>query len=103
MTVAMETQKHAITCNAIAPLAKTRMTEDLPMFQEGSDALGPEFISPVVVFLASDLASQVTGKIFGVHGKQLFSYQMKTTEGMIQTEGWTPQEIANNLSKILGE
>jgi NAD(P)-dependent dehydrogenase (short-subunit alcohol dehydrogenase family) len=101
--VALETQKHGITCNAIAPIAKTRMTEDLPMFQDAGETFEPELISPVVVFLASDLASNITGKIFGVHGKQLFGYQMKTTEGVTKAEGWTPQEIAKNLPKILGE
>jgi NAD(P)-dependent dehydrogenase (short-subunit alcohol dehydrogenase family) len=45
-TAAIELQKHRITVNAIAPIAKTRMTEDLPMFQSGMDALTPEHIAP---------------------------------------------------------
>ena len=35
-TLSIELQKHKITVNAIAPIAKTRMTEDLPMFQGAS-------------------------------------------------------------------
>ena len=35
-TMSIELQKHRITVNALAPIAKTRMTEDLPMFQRAS-------------------------------------------------------------------
>ena len=50
-TMSIELQKHRITVNAIAPIAKTRMTEDLPMFQ-GVDTLTAEHIAPAALFLA---------------------------------------------------
>ncbi len=49
-TTSIELQKHRITVNAIAPIAKTRMTEDLPMFQ-GVDTLTAEHIAPAALFL----------------------------------------------------
>ena len=52
-TASIELQKHRITVNAIAPIAKTRMTEDLPMMQN-ADTLTPEHIAPGALFLASD-------------------------------------------------
>src|SRR5207248_6017370 len=55
-TMSIELQKHRITVNAIAPIAKTRMTEDLPMFQ-GVDTLTPDHIAPAALFLASDLCA----------------------------------------------
>lgn len=102
--VALEMQKHNVTVNAIAPIAKTRMTDDLPMFQGVSDDLmGPQFISPVALYLASDLSAGVTGKIIGVQGRKIFAYNMGMSEGITKDEGsWSAQEIADNIKTILG-
>jgi len=98
-TCAMEFGKHGITVNAIAPLAKTRMTEDIDMI---SAEMRPEDVSPVVVWLASDLSKDVTGRIIGVHGRHLFEYRMEVTEGVEKADAWTPSEIASRLSEIAG-
>lgn len=103
-TDAMELEKAGITVNAIAPIAYTRMTEDLPMFQGQEKELAPEYISPVVVFLASDLSKGITGKIFGVQGRKIYQFYMKMTDGVTKPDGmWTPQEILQNIDKILAE
>ena len=99
--IALEGQKYGITCNAVAPVAKTRMTEDLPMFQGMGDDLGPECISPIVVYLATDLAQEITGKIFGVQGNKLFMYEMKIKDGAEKANIWTPQEIHNKIEDIM--
>jgi len=102
--LALELQKYGVTVNAIAPVAKTRMTEDLPMFQGAGAELDPKHIAPIVIYLASDLSQEYTGRIFGVQGKKLFIYKMTVSDGM-ETPGdiWTPQEIAKNIKTILGE
>lgn len=101
----MELIRYGITVNAIAPVALTRMTKDLPMFQgQKEEDIGPQHISPVVVYLASDLSKDVNGKIIGVQGRQVYAYQMKVTEGVKKDSGmWSPQEIHENIKKILGE
>ena len=104
--VSMELIKYGITVNAISPLAITRLTEDLPWAKaEGvQDLLDPKFISPAVVYLASDLSQDINGKIIGVQGRMLNAFMMKTTAGVNKETGeWTPQEIAENIDKILGE
>src|SRR5262249_15912990 len=66
--------KHKITVNALAPVALTRLTEDLPMMQavpNVKDVLAPEHVSPVALFLASDLAASLSGVVVGVQGKQV--------------------------------
>ena len=102
---ALELIRYGITVNAIAPVALTRMTKDLPMFQGASEEdLGPQHIAPVVVYLASDLSKDVNGKIIGIQGRHIFAYRMTVTEGVKKDSGmWTPQEIHENIKKILGE
>jgi NAD(P)-dependent dehydrogenase (short-subunit alcohol dehydrogenase family) len=102
-TASMEFQKFNVTVNAIAPVALTRMTKDLPMFKGISeDDLGPQHISPVVAFLASDLSADITGKIFGVEGKKVYEYRMEVSEGVIKSDGnWTPEAIKEQLAHIM--
>src|SRR5262245_18243072 len=99
---ALEFAKFGVTVNAIAPMAKTRMTEDISMVP---DAMKPEQISPMVLFLASDHAAGVTGRIFGIHGQQLFEYKMLMTEGVTKPGDalWTVPEIAAQLEAIAAE
>ncbi|MBI1987794.1 MAG: SDR family NAD(P)-dependent oxidoreductase [Nitrospinae bacterium] len=95
---ALELAREGITVNAIAPLAKTRMTEDVPAIPE---EMRPEQASPLVLFLTSDLAREVTGRVFGIHGQQIFEYQMITSPGATKASGlWTPQEIHERLAEI---
>ncbi len=99
---ALELAKHGITVNAIVPIAKTRMTEDLPRYQNLKEGeLDPAFISPVMVFLASDLAKDITGRFFLVRGPQLSVMEVKTTQGVAGKTMWTPQEIRDNIDKIM--
>jgi NAD(P)-dependent dehydrogenase (short-subunit alcohol dehydrogenase family) len=102
-TCAIELQKHRVTVNAIAPIAKTRMTEDLPLFQ-GADSLSPEHISPAVVFLASDLCGDRTGHVVAVAGARLYAFKVVETAGKFkETDGgvWSPHEISDNWDAIL--
>lgn len=71
-----ELARYGVTVNAIAPTALTRMTEDLPMVagmaEQAKEAefqpLAPENISPIVVWLASSAAREITGRVFYVMG-----------------------------------
>ena len=98
-TLAQELRKKGINVNAIAPVAKTRMTEDIDMVP---DAMVPEQISKMVMYVASDLGAAVTGRVFGVHGQQVFEYQMIPTPGVIKdgSEHWTMQELHDRFADI---
>ena len=100
---AIEFARMKVTVNAIAPVAYTRMTEDLGAFKEANEEdLGPQHIAPLVSFLASEMSEGITGKVFGVEGRKLFEYKMETNEGMTKPEGlWTPEEIQESLGQIL--
>jgi len=101
-TLAIELQKHKVFVNAIAPIAKTRMTEDLPMFHH-TDSLTPEHVAPAALFLGSGLAGQRTGFVLAVSGAQMYAFKVVQTSGKFK-EGagvWTAQEIADHWDAIV--
>jgi NAD(P)-dependent dehydrogenase (short-subunit alcohol dehydrogenase family) len=100
--LALEGKKYGIRVNAIAPVAVTRMTEDLPIAQgDFRDRLGPEQVAPLIVYLASDLAKDVTQRIFFVGGGQISEMRMVRTPGVTKAGLWTPEEIAQRIDDIL--
>jgi NAD(P)-dependent dehydrogenase (short-subunit alcohol dehydrogenase family) len=102
-TMSIELQKHRITVNAIAPIAKTRMTEDLPMFQ-GVDTLTAEHIAPAALFLASDLCGDRTGHVLAIAGARVYAFKVVETPGRFkETDNgvWTAQEIADSWDAIV--
>jgi NAD(P)-dependent dehydrogenase (short-subunit alcohol dehydrogenase family) len=102
-TMSIELQKHRITVNAIAPIAKTRMTEDLPMFQ-GVDTLTPDHIAPAALFLASDLCGDKTGHVLAVAGARMYAFKVVESAGRFKDADrgvWTAEEIAQNWDAIV--
>jgi NAD(P)-dependent dehydrogenase (short-subunit alcohol dehydrogenase family) len=101
-TTSMEFAKMGITVNAIAPVALTRMTSDIDMVKSAGETLAPERVTPMVVFLASEAAKDITGKIFGCQGGRFFEYRMQENTGWTKESGIaTAAEIGENLKKIL--
>ena len=106
-TCSMELKKYNITVNALAPVAVTRLTEDLPMIQampNAKDFLSPEHIAPAALFLASDLASDVSGSILAVEGPRMYLFKMTQTPAVTAKDGkmWTAQEIRERWAEISG-
>ena len=101
-TAAIELQRKKITVNAIAPIAKTRMTEDLPMF-EGVDSLTPAHIAPAALFLGSDLCEDRTGHVLAVSGSRMYAFKVIETKGRFKegTDPWTAEEIAEHFDSIV--
>jgi NAD(P)-dependent dehydrogenase (short-subunit alcohol dehydrogenase family) len=103
-TLSMELARSKVTVNALAPVAYTRMTEDLKMVQaipNAKEMLAPEHIAPVALFLASDLAADITGTIVGVQGPKVSIYRMIETAGVgPKGSGWTAQELRERWGEI---
>jgi NAD(P)-dependent dehydrogenase (short-subunit alcohol dehydrogenase family) len=84
IVLARELERAGVRVNAIAPVARTRLTEDLAggfmQAQEGGfDRFAPDNVAPVVAWLASDLAAGVSGQVIKVQG------------GLVQlVQGWRP-------------
>ena len=101
-TAAIELQRHGITVNAVAPIAKTRQTEHLPMLQKTA-ALSPEHVAPVYLFLASSLAKDVTGQVLSVAGSRISVYKTVETSGRFKETDdgiWTAEEIADQFMEL---
>jgi NAD(P)-dependent dehydrogenase (short-subunit alcohol dehydrogenase family) len=104
--LAIEGMKAGIRANAIAPVALTRMTEDLQMFQadEMKDKMDPRLVSPLIVYLASDLSREITKRTFFVGAGTIAEMRMVRTKGVTKTEDgglWEPDEIAGKIEEIL--
>jgi NAD(P)-dependent dehydrogenase (short-subunit alcohol dehydrogenase family) len=102
-TASIELQRYGIAVNAVAPIAKTRMTEDLPMFSKIEGTLSPEHVAPVHLFLASDLVGERTGMVIGVAGARVTVFKVVESEGRFkEADGgiWSAQEIADNFESI---
>ncbi len=103
---AQELAKHKITVNAIAPAALTRMLQTMPGVGEAvsADTLGPQFIAPLVAFLASDAAASISGQTFGIEGNHVFIYKMMTSHGATRRSGpqpWSAEELGQAMSQIM--
>ncbi len=104
--MARELQRYGVRVNAIAPRARTRMTENLfGSFSdpgEGKfDAYDPLNVAPMVAFLASDLASDISGQIFVVYGGEITVMQGFTPAGELKKDArWTPSELAEHKAEL---
>ena len=103
-TIAIELKKHNIQVNALAPVARTRMTEDLPMFQAmANENYGPQFVAPAALFLASPLADDISGEVLAVAGTKLSIYRVVESQGVMQDDPsrlWNAREIREQWDAI---
>jgi NAD(P)-dependent dehydrogenase (short-subunit alcohol dehydrogenase family) len=99
--VAAEGRELGITCNAVSPLARTRMSAEY--FKDDADpALDPTMVAPLVVFLASDASASITGEIFRVARGEISTVRSVISPA-IRPSGtqWTPGEIAERIGELL--
>src|SRR5580698_1777500 len=96
-TLKLEGAKDNIKVNAICPVAGTRMTENL-MPPEMVAALKPEYVTPAVVFLASDNAP--TGVVISAAAGAFSSAQIVESNGVNLGHAATADDVAANWTKI---
>lgn len=109
LTMARELERYRVTVNAIAPRARTRMTETLGggfagAPEEGFDDLAPENIAPVVGWLASEAAAKVSGQVFVVTGGRVHLIDgFRDASSVVRDSRWTVAELAESQAELFGE
>ena len=98
-----------MTVNAIAPSARTRLTEGvfddmMAEVTEGFDAMAPENISPLVVWLGSADSKDVTGRVFEVEGGKIsVADGWQHGEPMDKGDRWEPAEVGAAVRELLAK
>lgn len=101
-SAALGLHRYGITANAIAPVARTRMSELVPFRIEDMGA--PEDVAPMAVYLLSDGAAEVTGQVYTVAGSKVAVWaQPRELRTMYGAGRWTPQQLAERLPAAVGQ
>jgi len=107
LVASAELRRYGVTVNAIAPAARTRMTEAVMADamrrpESGFDAMAPENVSPLVVWLGSAASGEVTGRCFEVEGGMVgladgWQHGPKVDKG----DRWLPEELGSVVRELV--
>jgi NAD(P)-dependent dehydrogenase (short-subunit alcohol dehydrogenase family) len=108
-SMALDMAKYKVRSNCISPFAWSRMIGTIPADTPEQQArleklkrMETAKIAPLAVFLASDLAQDVSGQIFGVRANEIFLFsQHRPVRAVHRSEGWTPESIAEHAMPSL--
>lgn len=114
ITIDREMAKYGVTCNAIAPVARTRLTTDATPstaalmgqeVKEGEfDVFSPRNVAPLVAWLGSDDAADVHGEVFRVGGGTVWLMQGWHSAGKVQQRAtWEPASLGAKLKAELAK
>ena len=114
ITMDREMAKYGVTCNAIAPVARTRLTTDATPstaammggeVKEGEfDVFSPRNVAPLVAWLASDDAKDAHGEVFRVGGGTVWLMQGWHSAGKVkQRATWEPADLGGKLKAELAK
>lgn len=100
-SAAVGLQKYGVNANCIAPVANTRMAANVP---GGTAETGePEDVAPMVIYLLSDAARDITGQTYTVVGSKVALWSQPREIREVTTDGrWTPEELAKVLPDEVG-
>jgi NAD(P)-dependent dehydrogenase (short-subunit alcohol dehydrogenase family) len=97
-SAALGMHKYGVTANVIAPVAKSRMSGNVPFGLEMGE---PEDVAPMVVFLLGDSARHVTGQVYTANGGKIAVWnQPVEVREMAKVGRWTPEEIAQRFDDV---
>ena len=101
-SAALAMHKYGVTANAVAPIARTRMSANVPTVLD--DMGEPEDVAALVVYLLSDAAGELTGQVYTAAGPKIAVWEQPAeARAMYARDGWTAEEVATWLPRALGQ
>jgi len=106
---AVELARYGITANAIAPSARTRMTEaafpeTMRKPEQGFDAMDPANVAPLVAWLCSEASGDVTGRVFEVEGGRIgVADGWRSGPATDRGGRWEPSEVGDAVRELLAK
>jgi NAD(P)-dependent dehydrogenase (short-subunit alcohol dehydrogenase family) len=104
--VAQEMARYAVTCNAIAPAARTRMTEgaygEINSRDAAFDFWSPDNVAPMVAFLCSPASAHISGNVFGVQGDTVELYRPWVSAAVIDNgkKRWDVDQLPDRIPEL---
>jgi NAD(P)-dependent dehydrogenase (short-subunit alcohol dehydrogenase family) len=100
-SAAMGLHRYGVTANCIAPIARTRMSANVPLEIKGIGEA--EDVAPMVAFLLGDRARHITGQVYTAVGNKIAVWnQPMEVRSMFAPGRWTPEEIADRIDEEIG-
>lgn len=108
-SIALDMARYGVRSNCICPFAWGRMTENIPATTpdqiarvENLKKMTPDKNTPLVVYLASEAAANVSGQVFAVRMNEIFLMsQTRPIRSVHRAEGWTPEAIRDHAAPAL--
>ena len=106
--VALDMMRSGITANAIAPFAKSRVTETIipandeqKVYKERAMSISADYVAKVVAALCSDTGRKINGQLIGVRGREvfLFSQPRPISSIDIDSDSWDPDTVADIVNE----
>jgi len=105
---AMDLQRAAITVNAVAPFARTRVTDIIQpandaqkTYKERALKIGAHHVANLVTALCTPAAKGITGQLLGVRGREVFLFGQPRPVGKLDVD--KPETLAQDLTAKLGQ
>jgi NAD(P)-dependent dehydrogenase (short-subunit alcohol dehydrogenase family) len=104
-SIALDMRRYGVRSNCVAPFAWSRMTESIPAETpeakervERLKTMTADKVAPMVGFLCSDAAEEVSGEVFCVRKNEIFLFNpTRPIRSLHRSEGWTGESIATEL------
>jgi NAD(P)-dependent dehydrogenase (short-subunit alcohol dehydrogenase family) len=103
--IALDMARFNVRSNCVSPFGWTRMVQSIPAETEAEKArvarasqMSPDKVAPLVVYLASDAASGISGQILSARNNEIYLFnQNRPIRTLHRSDGWTPQKLAEQL------